>query len=217
MLKITPSILTNDPQEFKKMINMVEDATDRVQIDVIDGKFVDNKTVDPSILNVIETNLKIDFQLMTKEPIKWVEKCFRAQADRIIGHIEMMTDQGEFVKKVQSLGCKVGLGVDIDTPIEQINPVLLSDVDVVLLMSYKAGFGGQEFNKEVIKKIERLDSIRVRDDTPFKIHVDGGINKDTIRGVAKAGADEVSVGRLLFNGKIEDNINELIRFAYYES
>lgn len=214
MLKITPSILTNDPQEFKKMLNMVEVKTDRVQIDVIDGKFVDNKTVDPSILNVIETNLKIDFQLMTKEPIKWVEKCFRAQADRIIGHIEMMSDQSEFIKKVQSLGCKVGLGVDIDTPIEQIDPVLFSDADVILLMSYKAGFGGQKFDSSVIEKIERLDSIRVRDDTPFKIHVDGGINKDTVREVAKAGADEVSVGRSLFNGKIEDNINELVKSAY---
>ena len=217
MLKITPSILTNDPQEFKKMINMAEGSTDRVQIDVIDGKFVDNKTVDPSILNVIETNLKIDFQLMTKEPIKWVEKCFRAQADRIIGHIEMMSDQSDFIEKVQSLGCKVGLGVDIDTPIEQIDPVLFSDTDVILLMSYKAGFGGQEFDPRVIKKIERLDSIRVRDDTPFKIHVDGGINKDTIRSVAKAGADEVSVGKLLFNGKIGDNISKLVRSAHYES
>ena len=214
MLKITPSILTNDPQEFKEMINMVEEKTDRVQIDVIDGVFVDNKTVDPSILNVIETNLKIDFQLMTKEPIKWVEKCFRAQADRIIGHIEMMSDQGEFIKKVQSLGCKVGLGVDIDTPIEQIDPVLFSDTDVILLMSYKAGFGGQKFDPSVIKKIEQLDSIRVRDDTPFKIHVDGGINKDTIRDTAIAGADEVSVGRLLFGGKIEDNISELVKSAY---
>jgi ribulose-phosphate 3-epimerase len=217
MLKIIPSILTSDPQEFKDMVNMVEEKTDRVQIDVIDGKFVDNKTVDPSILNVIETNLKIDFHLMTKEPIKWVEKCIRAQADRIIGHIEMMTDQGEFIKKVQSVGCEVGLGVDIDTPIEQIKPVLFFDVDVILLMSYKAGFGGQEFNKEVIKKIEQIDSIRVRDDTPFEINVDGGINKDTIRGVVKAGADEVSVGKGLFNGRIEDNINELIRSAHYES
>ena len=81
-------------------------------------------------------------------------------------------------------------------------------------MSYKAGFPGQKLKDEVIEKVKRLDSIRARDDTPFRIHVDGGINETTIRGVVTSGADEVSVGRSLFNGKIEDNIDRLVNSAH---
>jgi ribulose-phosphate 3-epimerase len=84
-------------------------------------------------------------------------------------------------------------------------------------MSYKAGFGGQKFNPKVIEKVIQLNSVRKDDNTPFKIHLDGGINEKTIREVVKEGADEVSVGRSLFSGKIEGNIDKLVKAAHYES
>ena len=214
MVEVVPSILTNDPQELKELINRCEGQVDRVSIDIIDGHFVDNKTIDPSAMNYVDTNLRLDFQLMTKNPTNWIEKCFRAQADRIIGHIELMEDQDVFVGKVQELGCRCGLAIDIDTPIKQLDYSLLADIDVILVMSYKAGFGGQDLDPVVFEKIKKLDSIRVRDDTPFRIHVDGGINKDTIKSVVENGADEVSVGRSLFDGRIKDNIDKLIKSAY---
>ena len=89
-MKIVPSILTADPKEALEMLERVEGAADRVSIDIIDGIFANNKTVDPQLFENVETNLMIDYQLMVKDPVNWVERCVRGQADRIIGHVEMM-------------------------------------------------------------------------------------------------------------------------------
>jgi ribulose-phosphate 3-epimerase len=211
MLKIIPSILTSNPQELKELINQAEEDVDSVSIDIIDGVYADNKTIDPTALRYIDTNLRLDFQLMTKEPINWVEKCASANAERIIGHVEMMQSQIDFVAKVQETGALIGLGLDLNTSIEQIDKSILYDLDVILVMSVPAGFGGQEFQKDVLSKIEKLAQLRKKDNSPFQIQVDGGVNEKNIGLVAKAGADEVSIGRSLFKGgNIKENIDVLL-------
>jgi ribulose-phosphate 3-epimerase len=208
MIEVVSSVLVNDINEAKELFAYCEDAVGRVSVDVIDGKFVDNKTITPDQLANVETKLSIDYHLMVVEPVNWVEKCVRGQADRIIGQIEHMGNQSEFVKKVQSVYLQVGLGLDLDTPIEQLDFTILTNLDVVLVMSVKAGFGGQKFENSVLEKIKKLDKIRKKDATPFKIHVDGGVNFDNINNIVLAGADEVSVGRLIFKGDIFENIKK---------
>lgn len=210
---IIPSILTSDPQELEELMERVEGVVDRVQIDIIDGVYANNKTIDPPALNELDTALKIDYQLMTKEPINWVEKCTRGQADRIIGHIEMMSSQVEFVKKVQEVGKEVGLGLDIETSIESLDSSVLTDLDVVLLMSVPSGFGGQKFDRRVLGKISSLAEIRKSDKTPFVIHDDGGVTLEYIDDVGEEGADEVSIGRKLFDGDLKANIDKYLKAA----
>jgi ribulose-phosphate 3-epimerase len=205
-MEIIPSILTSDPKETREMLSKCEGVVERVSIDIIDGKFADNKTITPDLLAEVETNLKIDYQLMVEEPVNWIERCVSGQADRIIGHIEHMSDQVEFVGKVQDVGAYIGLAIDLDTPISDVDKEILTNLDTVLLMSVPAGFGGQKFRKEVISKIRQLRKVRDKDETPFKIHVDGGITSDNIKDVVNFGADEVSVGRGLFKGDLEENI-----------
>ena len=214
MIKIIPSILTNSPDEARELIEKCEGVAERAQIDIIDGKFVDNKTIDPVVFEVLETELKLDFHLMTKEPTDWVEKCVRGGADRVFGQIEMMESQIDFVGKIQEVGLSVGLAIDLGTPVTELDPVILTNLDAVLVMSVAAGFGGQAFDSRALDKIKKLDEIRVRDTTPFRICIDGGINKDNIREVVKAGADEVSIGKSLFNGELSQNIESLIKTAY---
>ncbi|OGM04511.1 hypothetical protein A2715_01170 [Candidatus Woesebacteria bacterium RIFCSPHIGHO2_01_FULL_39_32] len=214
MIEIIPSILTNDPEEAKELIASCEGIVERVSVDIIDGKFADNKTIDPSALSDIDTNLKIDYQLMVYEPVNWIERCIRGQADRIIGHIEQMSDQVEFVGKVQEAGLYVGLGLDIDTSVAKIDPTILTNLDVVLVMSVAAGFGGQEFDKRALGKIRELDEIRVRDDTPYKIHDDGGITLDSIYNVHRVGSDEVSIGRRIFEGDLAENLKKFQKAAH---
>lgn len=216
MVEVVPAILTNDIEELRDLLSQAEGVVDRVQIDIIDGQFVDNKTVDPSVFENIETTLLLDFHLMVKEPKSWVERCIRAGADRIIGQVEMMSDQTQFLGKVQEVGKYVGLAVDLETPISKIDSVILNNLDVVLVMSVPAGFGGQEFNDSALEKIKELDEIRARDDTPFKIIVDGGVSLENIRDLKKAGADEVSVGRRIFEGSLEENIKMFVDKAYKE-
>jgi ribulose-phosphate 3-epimerase len=214
MLEIIPSILTNDPKELKTMIKRCEDVVNRIHIDIIDTKFANNKTIDPSALEEIETNLKLDYHLMVKEPINWVERCVRGEADRIIAQIEMMSDQTAFVGKVQEVGAKIGLGIDLGTPVSKLDPVILTNLDIVLVMSVKAGFGGQPFDKRAIDKIKKLDEIRVRDDTPYQICDDGGITFEFIDDVHYTGAEEVAIGRRLFKGSLAKNLEKYQRAAH---
>lgn len=220
-IDIIPAILTNNVNELKSMLSTVSETVDvnetpvsRVQIDVIDGEFVDNKTVDPGVLEGLDTNLSLDFHLMVKEPINWVEKSANAGADRIIGQIEMMSSQVEFLKRVQDTGLYIGLAIDLDTSVSQLDPLVLNNLDVVLLMAVRAGWGGQPFNKSVLEKIKELDEIRSRDKTPFRICVDGGETEETVDETHFAGADEIVIGRRLFLGSIHDNIKKLQAAAH---
>lgn len=211
MVEVIPAILTDSATEALEKLSVCEDVVKRVQIDIIDGVYADNRTIDPANLGKLETSLALDFHLMVKDPINWVEKCANAGADRIIGQIEMMGSQKEFLERVQLTNLRVGLAIDIDTPVSELDPLVLNNLDVVLVMSVKAGFGGQKFDKSVIGKIRELDEIRIRDKTPFKICVDGGETEEVIDDTHFAGADEVVVGKLLFNGDLAENIMKLER------
>lgn len=206
MVDIIPSLLTNDPKELMDKIRALEGIVSRIQVDIIDGVYADNRTVAPDVLGQIETSLLIDFHLMTKEPIDWVERCGQGQAGRIIGQIEQMSSQREFIEKVAGVGAKIGLAIDLETLVLAIDKVVLVNLDVVLLMSVKAGFGGQEFDARVLDKIRKLKEIKSHTDLPFRICVDGGIDENNIAEVVAAGADEVSIGNKLFEGNVSENI-----------
>lgn len=214
MVDIIPSILTNSATEALEELSICEDVVKRVQIDIVDGVFAGNKTIDPSNLGRPETSLALDFHLMVKDPVNWVEKCANAGADRIIGQIEMMESQMEFLERVQLTNLRVGLAIDIDTPVSDLDPTILNNLDVVLVMSVKAGWGGQKFDDRAIKKIKELDEIRVRDSTPFRICVDGGETESVIDDTHFAGADEVAIGKRLFEGNIAENIIKFQRAAH---
>lgn len=222
MIEIVPSILTNSPEEFRKMIEKLKDVIlpygmplKKVQIDINDGQFLGNKTVEPVVMEGVETDLEIDFHLMTKEPIDWVEKCVRGGADRIIGQIEHMSDPIAFLGKVQEAGAKVGLALDIETEIERLDETVLTSLDVILLMCYPAGVGGQKFDERVLDKVKILHEIRMREARLFSICVDGGITIDNIKSVKLAGANEVAIGgKRVFAGDIEVNIENYLKAAY---
>ncbi len=199
-MKIIPGPLTSDLKELEKYLKEAEKVVDRIQIDVVDGIFADNKTVDPIALTNVETKLALDFHLMVKDPINWIQKCVGRAEDRIIGQIEQMPDQRKFVDEVLSNDNLVGLAVDLETEVSKLDLSVLPDVNVVLLMSVKAGFGGQEFNLQVMDKIKELDDIRKNKNLHFVICVDGGVTHELVRDMEKLGVDEVIVGKRIFEG-----------------
>ncbi len=210
-MEIVPAILTDDPQELKNLINQCEGVVERVQIDIVDGIFAANKTIDPQALEYIDTDLLIDYQLMVKEPVSWVERCVRGKGDRIFGHVEMMTKQIEFIEKVQQIGLSVGLALDLGSPVEKIDSFLITNLDAILVMSVKAGFGGQNFESSALEKVKKLGAIKSKDQTPFKICVDGGILPKHVKKLARSGADELAIGKKLFVGSLEENIKIYIK------
>lgn len=207
-LEVIPSILTNNRAELEEMLLKSEGAVKRAQIDIIDGEFAENKTVDPAIVKEIDTSLLLDFHLMTKEPINWVEKSKTGGGDRIIGQIEMMGNQEEFVGKVEELGALVGLGIDLETPVNSLDQELIPRLDVILVMSVKAGFGGQKFQESALKKIKELSDLKQKRGK-FHICVDGGVSKENLSKIKGAGADEVSIGRRIFAPTVADGMKQI--------
>lgn len=209
MIEIIPSILTTDIKEVEALLAESAQVGDRVHIDIIDGAFADNTTIDPSVMTGIDTTLDFDFHLMTKEPLDWVAKCVNAFADRIFGQIEEMSDQMQFLEEVHRRNLDAGLAIDLETNLDALKGETYAVTDAVLIMSVKAGFGGQEFEKIALKKIAEINDIRQRDSLNFKICVDGGITPNNIEEVLKAGADQVVVGgSRLFKGDSSRSVTE---------
>lgn len=218
MLEIIPAILTNDPKELEERIWDVERAIlprgtnlPRVQIDVVDGVFAGNKTISLEDLAAVDHCLNLDVHLMVEEPVGWVEDCVKAGVDRVIGHVEMMGSQKEFIARVVGSGMKVGLAIDLETPLSAIEFTLFSNLDVVLVMSVKAGFGGQEFRELALEKIRKLDKIRKKDSMLYCVCVDGGVNQRNVKRIVDAGAEEAAIGQSLFEGDVGENLNKLQR------
>jgi len=190
-----------------------EGVCDRVQIDIVDGVFAGNRTIDPSVLKYLDTNLKLDFHLMVANPASWVEKCASVGANMVIGQIEQMASQEEFVKKCQMANVSVGLAVNLPTPIDSLDKTIIGDIDTLLLMSVPAGFGGQEFDQGVYQKIKDASLLREKDTTPFGLCVDGGVNEENVSTLFRMKVDEVVIGKRLFMGDLKTNIDVILNKA----
>ena len=197
--KIIPTIFTKKREEFTERLKTVEGLVDRVQIDVIDGIFLPEETVPLETASELETSLKIDVHLMVDEPANWIKKGVQVMAARLIGQIERMSSQEEFISRVVQAEMEPGLALDWGTGLEKLELEPLSGADAVLLMSRKAGFGAWPFEDKIIAKIKKLAKLRNDNSFQFKIMIDGGLGKENILKVAQAGADELAVGGAIFN------------------
>jgi ribulose-phosphate 3-epimerase len=207
---IIPAILTDNPGDLSYKLELCSGVVNLVQIDVNDGTFQNNKTLNLSSLERKDIDVGIDIHLMTKNPIDWIERAARVGAERIIAQVEYMEDQVGFVSRVQGVGAKVGLALDMATAPDSIDKQILNDLDVVLVMGYQAGIANQEFNQKALLKVKELNKLKKQDENPFSICVDGGVNRQNIGAIAQAGADEVAVGRSIFNGDLKQNIDILL-------
>lgn len=213
MIAILPSLLSNDISELSGLIDKTKSES-RVHVDILDGVFAKNTTVEPQEIASLRTNSKLDFHLMVYEPVTWLQKCKEGGADRVISQVEMMVDVDAYVDVSNDLFGMVGLALDLDSEVEKIPMELLHRLDTILLMSVRAGFGGQEFNATVLEKVRYFDNLRNENGYNYSIGIDGGITPENITSVVDAGADEVSVGRRLFDGDLAGNIQKYLERAY---
>jgi ribulose-phosphate 3-epimerase len=194
MYKVIPGILEKNWSEIEEKINIAKAFSDTLHIDFIDGKFAPNTTfLDPAPFKKYATDLFLEAQLVVEEPINYLADLSRAGFKRVIGHIEKMSDQKEFVARAESL-FEVGLAIDAQTPVSDLN-VPLYDLDFVLIMTVSAGFSGQRFDPKLVEKIKE---IRDRD-IHLTIEVDGSINDQTIILARNAGAKRFVANSFIFN------------------
>jgi ribulose-phosphate 3-epimerase len=200
MKKIAPSILSADFSRLGEEIQTVEKAgADLIHIDVMDGHFVPNITIGPLVVQAVRkvTALPLDVHLMISNPNQYIEDFARAGSDIITVHVEIDVHLNRTINLIKKQGLKAGVVLNPATPLSALDYVL-EEVDMVLLMSVNPGFGGQFFIPNVAHKIARLREIIDVRNLPVEIEVDGGINFDTGRMVAKAGADIFVAGSAIF-------------------
>jgi ribulose-phosphate 3-epimerase len=200
---IAPSLLSADFGRLAEEVNAVEKAgADLLHLDVMDGRFVPNITIGPPVVAAVKrvAKLPLDVHLMIVEPEKYLEAFADAGADVITVHAEATPHLQRAVARVRELGKKAGVSLNPSTSLSTIEWVL-TDIDMVLLMTVNPGFGGQTFLPSMIGKIELLRAQLSRAELPVDIEVDGGIKADNVSEVVKAGANVIVSGSGIFGTK----------------
>ena len=194
---MAPSILAADFAHLADEIARVEEAgADLLHLDVMDGHFVPNLTIGPAIVEKIRpvTNLLLDVHLMIEEPARYIQAFAEAGADVITFHAEVVGDPEALAQRIHELGCEAGVTMNPDGPLDQVRRAV-PHVDMVLIMTIYAGFGGQQFLPETLPTIRTVRGWLTEEQ---RLEVDGGINAGTVASAAEAGADVFVAGTAIF-------------------
>lgn len=206
-IMISPSILAGDYANLQSELGRIS-ASDLIHIDVMDGHFVPNISIGVPVVESIKKvcDIPFDVHLMISNPIDYVEQFAKAGADIICFHAESNSDIGDTIDKIVSLGKKAALAVKPGTDIDVVLPYI-DKLWMVLVMTVEPGFGGQSFMQSTMPKIEKLRAI-----TPdINIEVDGGINADTVKIAAEAGANVFVAGSAVFKSENPNNTIALLK------
>lgn len=194
MAEIIPSILVKTKEEFLEKLVIVEPYVDRIHLDIADGIFVPNMTIEGvEEIETVETRLLIGIHLMVSKPENHIHRWLQTQAEKFIFHIEATQKPQEIINAVKEAEKSVGIALNPKTPIASIEP-LIDQIDFVHFMAVEPGFYGSKFEESIFDKIS--DFHYFYPDKP--IEVDGAVTPETAPKLIEAGVTMLVVGSYIF-------------------
>src|SRR5215210_7579571 len=199
---ISPSILSADFARLGEEVRAIDEAgADWIHVDVMDGHFVPNLTIDPAVVKALRPHSAkpFDVHLMVSPVDPFLDAFAEAGADIITVHPEAGPHLHRTIQRIKGLGKKAGVSLNPATPAKMLDYVI-DEIDLVLVMSVNPGFGGQKFITSQLKKVEAIAGRIAKLGTDTALEVDGGIDPDTAKRAVDAGATVLVAGTAAFRG-----------------
>jgi ribulose-phosphate 3-epimerase len=197
---VAPSILASDFANLQKEITMINDSSaDWIHVDIMDGVFVPNISMGLPVVQAVKRHAEkpLDVHLMIVHPERYIEAFRDAGASLISVHIEACPHLHRTIEQIKASGAQAGVALNPHTPVASLSEVI-SDIDLVCLMSVNPGFGGQKFIQNTYNKIHELSAMIARKNARVLIEIDGGVNEANAKELVDAGASVLVAGNFVF-------------------